>query len=52
MDPANIAVETDEHLAWRRAIERTSPDQLTVLLVDHPATTWAELTSYLDGPKS
>jgi cyanophycin synthetase len=51
LDPAKVTVETDEHLAWRGAIERTQADQLTVLLVDHPATTWAELTRYLDGPR-
>ena len=49
--PASITVETDEHRAWQQALERTRPDQLTVLLVDHPATTWAELTRYLEGPK-
>ncbi len=51
LDPAQITVETDEHRAWQQALERTRPEQLTVLLVDHPATTWAQLTSYLEGPK-
>ncbi len=48
LDPARISVETEEHHAFRQALERTRPEQLTVLLVDHPATTWAELTAYLE----
>ncbi len=50
MDADRISVETDEHNAFRRALERARPEQLTVLLVDHPATTWGELMAYLDGP--
>ena len=39
MDPDRVTVETNEHNAFRQALERTRPEQLTVLLVDHPATT-------------
>ena len=45
-----ITVETDEHRAFRQALERTRPEQVTVLLVDHPATTWGELMAYLEEP--
>lgn len=50
MNPDRIVVETDEGRAFRQALERTGPDQLTVLLVDHPATTWTELVAYLEEP--
>ncbi len=46
-----IFVETDEHEAFKQALQRTRPEQLTVLLVDHPATTWAELMSYMSDPQ-
>ena len=45
-----IGVETNEGRAFRQALERTGPEQLTVLLVDHPATTWGQLVAYLDAP--
>ena len=52
MRPEQITVETDEHNAFRQALERARPEQLTVLLVDHPATTWTELMAYLEEPKT
>jgi len=45
-----ITIETDEGTAFRQALERTGPEHLTVLLVDHPATTWGQLVAYLDEP--
>ncbi len=46
-----ISIETNEGKAFRQALERTGPEQLTVLLVDHPATAWGQLVAYLDTPK-
>jgi len=46
MDPGRVTVETDEIAAIRATLDRVRPGQLAVLLVDHPAQAWAEVTAH------